>query len=81
MKSLETNPESWFFSAKGKHTRPFSWEEMRLVRIYESQVRMNLPKNKQKSFAVDYPWKDSSKEKKGTKKMPIDFVKKILGIK
>lgn len=81
LKSLESNPKSWLFVKNGNHDRPFSYEELRMIRLYESTIRMNLPKNKQKTFKMDYPWKDQSKDKKGTKKLPINFVKNILGIK
>lgn len=80
LRSLENNPESWVFTKKGSHLRPFSFEESRLIRIYESNIRMNLPKNKQKTFKVDYPWKDETRDVKGNKKLPISTVNNILGI-
>lgn len=81
LRSLESNPESWIFAKNGKHQRPFSYEELRMIRIYESSVRMNLPKNKQKTFKVDYPWKDPNRDKKGSAKLAPSFINKILGIK
>lgn len=78
IRGLEANPQSWYFAKKNGNKRGFSHEEAILLRTFEMNIRTNTPKNKQKSLKFEYPWKDESVKKFGSKKMTIKQMDKVL---
>lgn len=77
-RALESNTNSWYFTKKFGHARPFTSHEAIAIHHFESAVRMNLKKTDQKKFKVEKPWKDENVKKLGTKKLSTSIVDKLL---